>query len=683
MDATAETADAIVAAAEQHLERGEPLLAYNDVQAGMLRWPEHARLRQLQALALARSGDVQRANGILEALVRDGVEDSETLGMLARTHKDLALNTAEPTLRASHLEAGFGLYQRAYESARRDKAIDAAWYTGINAATMALLRGDLARSREIARHVRDICGPAGAGKEPVASNYWREATLGEAALILGETESAATHYARAAGLAKGRYGDVSSTRRQARLLAAHLPGATIDVSAWLRIPPVMVFTGHMVDRPDRARQRFPQSLEAAVRGALRERLAAIAPLALYSSAACGADIIALELMRERGGETHVVLPFPLTEFRRVSVDFAQGDWGARFDRCLAEADSVTVTSDHHARDSTATFEYANLVLTGMGRLRAQMLDAPVRGLAVADLSDPGLAGGTASILRLWEQHEMTVDQVALSDLRSDRSDIAPLPQDLAPDVPVARVVRHEMRAMLFADAVGYSKLSEDQIPGYIEGFLGAVADLSRRTSHRFEHVETSGDGLYMVFGSAADAGHFALELSAVTNAFDRAAWGLPPTFGLRVALHCGPVHCGHDPITGLPIYTGPHTSRAARIEPITPPGQVYASSAFAAVAAASGERFAMNYVGRMPLPGTWKEAGESSGVPGEELVDAELPTECILDQSEQADYGDQAGTDAAQSQKPAINCVGLEQPQRQSGQDKGQSGIGFHDRRPG
>jgi class 3 adenylate cyclase len=155
--------------------------------------------------------------------------------------------------------------------------------------------------------------------------------------------------------------------------------------------------------------------------------------------------------------------------------------------------------------------------------------------------------------------------------------------------------------MLFADAVGYSKLGEDQIPGYIEGFLGAVAELSRRSPHRFEHVETSGDGLYMVFRNAEDAGLFALELSAVTNAFDRAAWGLPSTFNLRVALHCGPVHCARDPITGSPIYTGPHTSRAARIEPITPPGQVYASSAFAAVAAASGGRFEMKYVGRMPL----------------------------------------------------------------------------------
>jgi class 3 adenylate cyclase len=159
-----------------------------------------------------------------------------------------------------------------------------------------------------------------------------------------------------------------------------------------------------------------------------------------------------------------------------------------------------------------------------------------------------------------------------------------------------------MRALLFADAVGYSQLSEDQIPRYITGFLGAVADLSRRTAHRFEHAEVAGDGLYMVFGNVADAGHYALELAALMSRFDRAASGLPAGFSLRIALHCGPVHCGREPVTGGPLYTGPHTSRTARIEPITPPGQVYASSAFAAVAAASGVAgLEMRYVGRIPL----------------------------------------------------------------------------------
>src|SRR5258706_15588094 len=89
MNDSAQTSDAAVDAADRHLKKGEPLLAYNAVQEALQRWPEHARLRQLQALALARSGDIQRANAVLESLTQAGFDEAETLGLLARTHKDL------------------------------------------------------------------------------------------------------------------------------------------------------------------------------------------------------------------------------------------------------------------------------------------------------------------------------------------------------------------------------------------------------------------------------------------------------------------------------------------------------------------------------------------------------------------------------------------------------------------
>jgi class 3 adenylate cyclase len=161
---------------------------------------------------------------------------------------------------------------------------------------------------------------------------------------------------------------------------------------------------------------------------------------------------------------------------------------------------------------------------------------------------------------------------------------------------------HEIKAMLFADAVGYSKLSENQIPTFIARFLGAVAELSERTAHPPIHMETAGDGLYFVFSNTADAAHYALELNELVRKSDWQEHGLPPTFDMRIGLHCGPVFCCQDPITKLPLYTGPHTSRTARIEPITPPGQVYASSAFAAVAAATGvDDLVFSYIGRTQL----------------------------------------------------------------------------------
>jgi len=593
----------LVAEAERLLGQGEPLLAYNAIDRGLQRWPGQVRLSQLQALALARSGDLERASAILTALTQSGVDDAETLGVLARTHKDLGMRAADPGQRAAHLESAFMLYRRAYATAVTLGASASAYYTGINAATVAVLRGEIDEARSLAAQVQRICEQVADRTRGSVAEYWRQATLGEAALILGQATAAAHHYADAMALAKGRYGDLSTTRRQARLLAAHLPVDDAWLADVLRIPPVLVLTGNMIDREGRPVPRFPAGLESAVRQAMRDSLQAARPLAAYGSAACGADILGMEIVHELGGEIHVVLPFPPGEFRTASVDVAPGDWGARFDRLLEVASTVTIASDHRASGSVATFEYVNLLMTGLGQLRAEVLDTTLLGLAVWDPEAGGAPGGSASVVEAWERRGITVDKVHLSKLRTGTVavDIAAAAQSTAP-ADAEGAATHEIKALLFADAVGYSQLSEDQIPRYVNAFLGAVASLNRRTKHRFEHVETAGDGLYMVFATATDAAHYALELSELAAGTDWVAEGLPAAFNLRIALHCGPVFCGQDPITGTSIYTGPHTSRAARIEPITPPGQVYASSAFAAVAAASGaDGIDMRYVGTIPL----------------------------------------------------------------------------------
>ena len=71
---------------------------------------------------------------------------------------------------------------------------------------------------------------------------------------------------------------------------------------------------------------------------------------------------------------------------------------------------------------------------------------------------------------------------------------------------------------------------------------------------------------------------------------------------LRIGVHAGPVYRCLDPVTHAYNYMGSHVSRAARIEPITPPGHVYTSQAFAALASVSrGTRFISEYVGQIGM----------------------------------------------------------------------------------
>ena len=121
----------------------------------------------------------------------------------------------------------------------------------------------------------------------------------------------------------------------------------------------------------------------------------------------------MEIVHELGGEIHVVLPFPPGEFRTASVDVAPGDWGARFDRLLEVASTVTIASDHRASGSVATFEYVNLLMTGLGQLRAELLDTTLLGLAVWDPEAGGAPGGSASVVEAWERRGIAVDKVHL------------------------------------------------------------------------------------------------------------------------------------------------------------------------------------------------------------------------------------------------------------------------------
>ena len=55
-----------------------------------------------------------------------------------------------------------------------------------------------------------------------------------------------------------------------------------------------------------------------------------------------------------------------------------------------------------------------------------------------------------------------------------------------------------------------------------------------------------------------------------------------------------------DPMLKVDAFMGSHVSRTARIEPVTPPGAVYVTEAFAAALVLSGNRaLTCDYVGHM------------------------------------------------------------------------------------
>ncbi|MDP9187559.1 MAG: DUF4071 domain-containing protein, partial [Verrucomicrobiota bacterium] len=269
---------------ERILAQGEPLLAYDVVTAGLATWPRDTRLRQLQGLALARSGATDRANAILEDLRDEAQPAEETLGMLGRTYKDLAIAAATSDQRAQFLERAAKTYGEAYRTS-------GGYWSGINAATMNLLVGQTAKASELARKVHEHCLKEVEGR--IGDSYWELAALGEAALILRDLSQAAEWYSRAANEGRNRFGDLQSSRRNARLILQHWKEDPGWIDNYLRIPSVVVFAGHMIDRPDRTTPRFPLQLEPLVAKEIRRKLDQLEPGFGFSSAACGSDILFL------------------------------------------------------------------------------------------------------------------------------------------------------------------------------------------------------------------------------------------------------------------------------------------------------------------------------------------------------------------------------------------------------
>jgi len=577
---------------ERALQLGKPLLACDVLEEAIKLRPGDSRLRRLHALALLRGGATERANSILSQLDREGAADEETLGLLARTHKDLGLRSADRAARMSELSRAFEAYARAYRVTRGH-------WTGVNAATLAAVTGRRDIAATIAREVRQDCLERLKRHALGDDRYWILATLGETALILGDWSEAEEWYTRAAEAGADRLGDLSSTRRNARLLLDELDGDRTRIERCLQLPRVIVFTGHMIDAPGRRPARFPSELEDRIRRAIRMRVDELDGALGFAAGACGGDILFLESIVEVGGEISMVLPYGRDRFVADSVDVVAG-WKARFDGLLERAVQVVVASPERLEDASASYDYASRLLLGLASIRAEQLDTELVPLALWD-GKPGLPGGTASVVEEWRRRGHNVQIINVGELVHEtgtefetRDADVPSPTYRPEAIDAPRIM-----AVLFADAVQFSKLAESQIPRFVEHFLGPIGKLADEAESPPVARNTWGDGLYLVFAGVREAGDFALRLSELVNRTDWASKGLPRGLNLRVALHAGPIYACRDPITGQINYIGSHVSRGARIEPITPAGHVYASQAFAALSAAARAReFVCEYAGQ-------------------------------------------------------------------------------------
>ena len=332
------------------LEQFEAALALDD---------QHLGSRQQRAVCLGRLGRMEEAREAVAALTTEHPQDPECWALAGRVEKCAWIDR----FRAPTVAWAPGAFQDA--AAQEDALLAEAitpyrkafvintqhFFAGVNALTLNVLRAHLGGEHDAAETERLLAGlrwAVACALEREPKDYWARAVQAELSLLCGDAAAVKRDWKAAVAAAGRDWFALDSSHQQLQLLSGvgFRPAETAQALAILdaelaRLAPpfaprqVLLFSGHMVDAPDRAEPRFPLAQEAGARAAIAQALAALdagpEDLALTQGAA-GGDILFTEAALARGVRVQWMQPLPEPAFIEASVLSSAGaeGWRARY-----------------------------------------------------------------------------------------------------------------------------------------------------------------------------------------------------------------------------------------------------------------------------------------------------------------------------------------------------------------
>ncbi len=556
---------------------GAPFLSYDIAAEGYALRREHfsdrtvfSDLGNQQGLSLLETGALDGARQLIQSLKTDGLANADTAGLEGRIYKALGHHEADPEKRRQHfnrsIEAYAGPFERAYRRYREQGEVSAAgeaYYLGINVATLSLFAGEGESSREVAIRVKAVCletlrADEAEGRE---SPHWLLATLGEAELLLRELESARRYYRRVVELAGKQVRVLNSMRRQAVQIARHMGMNRTEIEAWFNPPLVLV-----IHDPG-----SPRLLEASLKALLVEEPASV--VEVYGTLSTQNELAAWSLLHRAGYSLFPTLPLGR---KQTLEQFSSGQEQAEIREILHAADRLIGEVTDIGEGERLPLAYFHQYLEGQVALRSESLSARVRRVILG----AELASAPASpLISIWHAGDLEVEAVAAAE--------HPVVDPISAGQPVVARSPWVIRAMLFSDAKGYAELDTAALQIFNEAYLGVIGAVTDAYDDQLLSKRTAGDGLFLVFDRLESAVRLALDLKDGLAKVNWNALGIPGTLATRTSLDAGPVLVYHDPVMHKPEVAGPFVNRAARIEPITPLGEIYVSETFAALVRAN------------------------------------------------------------------------------------------------
>jgi tetratricopeptide (TPR) repeat protein len=372
--------------------------------------PDHLDAQCQLGLVNARLGKNAVAMEQMEAVTKQNRHNQEAQGILGRVYKDMwrltweqGAGLAERQKRALANQglaaAAIGSYFTAQE--RHPES----YYNGINVITLSALLMHLARVAGqpaprgaaidldaltvVVRFAAQVALRLARDDNNHAEEIWSTATLGELAVVAGNTDEAREGYSLACSIPGVTFFNKQSMLGQLELmdnLDFNAPAVAAAIEAIRGTLPaedprspkfqkVLVFSGHMIDAPTRREPRFPPVKENAVKERLEQILsdwgAGPGDLAVCG-AARGGDILFAETCQKRGAHVRLLLPKQEGEFIAESVRLPDSKWVDRF-HALMDTCEHWFQDDHlgPAPENASVHARNNLWILNTGRVEAR------------------------------------------------------------------------------------------------------------------------------------------------------------------------------------------------------------------------------------------------------------------------------------------------------------------------
>ena len=191
---------------------------------------------------------------------------------------------------------------------------------------------------------------------------------------------------------------------------------------------VLLFTGHMIDAPNRPEPRFPPTAaaEAEARRLIREAIEKEQKLAGgglrgIAGGACGSDILFHEVCQELGIPTQVFLAVARERFSAESVQHGGPDWVERFNRLCDRVpprelggDTTLLPPWLRGRHDYSVWQRNNLWML----FNALALDLPLTLIALWDQGVADGPGGTADLVEQVQRRGQKVERLPAERLKS-------------------------------------------------------------------------------------------------------------------------------------------------------------------------------------------------------------------------------------------------------------------------